>query len=363
MAAEKADRLERRLARHGRVAAALEGLDDGALRDLVDAAPVTGAGIGGAASVIEVAGVTVFAKRVALTDREREPENVGSTANLFRLPASCHWGVGSPGLGAWRELAAHTMTTAWVLDGDAACFPLLHHWRVVEAAPTPVHDELADIDAVIAFWDGAPEVGDRIEGLAAASAALVLFLEHLPANLIDWLDAQHAAGAETCAAAIAMVDRELRPAIAAMNARGLVHFDGHLRNLLTDGERIFITDFGLAASPDFDLDAPEADLVEATATHDEAYAATRFVNWLVTAHLPGLAADPLARNRLIDRVARGDDAGDELSRLPDRAAAIVVRDAPVAAVVNEFYFTLHTASRTIAYPAAAVARARQRTGW
>ncbi|WP_406418196.1 hypothetical protein [Streptomyces sp. NBC_01614] len=34
-----------------------------------------------------------------------------STANVLRLPAYFHHGIGSPGFGAWRELAVHTMTT------------------------------------------------------------------------------------------------------------------------------------------------------------------------------------------------------------------------------------------------------------
>lgn len=49
----------------------------------------------------------MFVKRVPLTDLERRPENVRSTANLFELPLFCHYGIGGPGFGldsseGWR---------------------------------------------------------------------------------------------------------------------------------------------------------------------------------------------------------------------------------------------------------------------
>ena len=33
-----------------------------------------------------------------------------------------------------------------------------------------------------------------------------------------------------------------------MNTHGLVHFDAHFGNVLTDGRRLFVADFGLATS-------------------------------------------------------------------------------------------------------------------
>lgn len=99
-------------------------------------------------------------KRVPLTDLERRPEHIRSTANLFGLPLSCQYGVGavgSPGFGAWRELAVHTMTTNWALAGEYDGFPLLHHWRVVPHS-TPLPEELADIDRAVAHWGGDPGV-------------------------------------------------------------------------------------------------------------------------------------------------------------------------------------------------------------
>ncbi|MEV0335229.1 hypothetical protein [Nocardia sp. NPDC050717] len=62
----------------------------------------------------------------------------------------CHYGVGGPAFGAWRELAAHVMTTNWVLTGEFAGFPVMYHWRILpDSAPLP--EELADIDRGLAI--------------------------------------------------------------------------------------------------------------------------------------------------------------------------------------------------------------------
>src|SRR5580698_8393929 len=53
---------------------------------------------------VELDGTKVFVKKLALTDLEAA--NAGSTADLFELPLFYHYGVGSSGFGAWRELSA-----------------------------------------------------------------------------------------------------------------------------------------------------------------------------------------------------------------------------------------------------------------
>lgn len=118
-----------RLARHYAASAALALLSDAELADLLDAAQVVGAGIGGVTARLDVGGTAVFVKRIPLTDLERRPEHVRSTANLHGQPAHCQYGIVSPGFGAWRELAANTLATNWVLAGRNPQFPLMYHWR------------------------------------------------------------------------------------------------------------------------------------------------------------------------------------------------------------------------------------------
>lgn len=323
----------RRVATYADVSTALALLSDRRLADLVAAAPIANVGIGGTGGVVEVGGTRVFAKRVLLTDLERRPEHMLCTANLFGLPTYCQYGVGSPSFGAWRELAAHVMTTNWVLAGRIEGFPLLYHWRVLDGLPPdlPRSDELADVAAVVRYWHGAPGVRDRVTGLASASASVLLFLEYVPHSLADWLAGQVAAGDDAVGAACALVERDLTTVVPAMNAHGLRHFDAHFRNILTDGNRLYVGDFGLATSTRFELSPEEADFAALHERHDEAYALTQLANWLTRTYA--------------DRP------------LPPFAEAIVARYAGIAVVVNEFYRGLFGTSRTTEYPAAAVASA------
>jgi hypothetical protein len=344
-----------RVLRYGTVASALALLDNERLGRLVDRAPATGAGIGGTTARVDVEGVPVFVKRVPLTDRERLPHNVMSTANLFGLPSFCQYGIGSPGFGAWRELAANTMTTHWVLSGQADAFPLMYHWRVLPGAPPPAAEH-ADLERVVAFLDGSPAVRERLDEVGRASASLVLFLEYLPENLHDWLARQVAAGPAAVLAACALVERCLHPAVAGMNALGLLHFDAHFRNILTDGQRLYLGDLGLASSPRFDLSAPERDFVARNAGHDPGYAAAQWVNWLVV-NVAGVAypesGGPVERNEYIRRCA----AGATPAGVPAPVAAIIGRHAPVAAVLNDFYWELFGGRPATPYPDEAVAQA------
>ena len=182
-----------RVDRHNIVSTELALHSDRELGALVDRSQVLGTGIGGTSTLLDVSGIPVFAKRIRLTDLERRPANFMSTANLFGLPACCQYGVGSPGFGAWRELAANTMTTNWVLAGRTEAFPLLHHWRVLPGV-APSSEETADIDGAVTYWGGSQAMRGRLHALADASAGIVLFLEFVPHNLIDWLATQTAAG-------------------------------------------------------------------------------------------------------------------------------------------------------------------------
>ncbi|MEV7720424.1 hypothetical protein [Streptomyces sp. NPDC088184] len=189
-----------RLAAHGAVSAALARCDDRALGELVDAAEPLGSGIGGKSALLEIAGTRVFVKRVPLTDLERQPEGVRSTANLFGLPLFCQYGIGGPGFGAWRELATHIMTTDWALAGEYEGFPLMYHWRVLPDS-TPLPEELADVDRAVAYWGGGSQVRHRIEALRQASASVALSREeaeffdrhrsydrcYTTSHLVNWL--------------------------------------------------------------------------------------------------------------------------------------------------------------------------------
>jgi hypothetical protein len=340
------------------VATALAPLSDHQLGQLVADAEDIGAGIGGTSALLDVAGTPVFVKRIPLTDLERQPHNVMSTANVFGLPTFCQYGVvayGTAGFGVWRELAAHTMTTNWVLARRTEAFPLMYHWRVLPGA-APLADELADIDRVVEYWGGSPAVRQRLHALDQASASVVLFLEYLPQTLHAWLTSQLDAGPEATAAACTMVRRRLSADVAFMNANGLLHFDAHFRNILTDGHRLYLGDLGLANSPRFDLSADERDFLVRNAGHDACYVLRELLNWMV-AHVVGIAAPqtggPVERYDYLRRCA----AGTRPTGVPEPVAELINRYAPAVAVLNDFYWDVFGVSRSTPYPDQEIARA------
>ncbi|MEU6890023.1 protein kinase family protein [Streptomyces viridosporus] len=337
-----------RLAAHGAVSTALALCSDRALRELVDTAVPIGSGIEGKSALMEVAGTPVFVKRVPLTDPERRPEHVRSTANLFELPVFCQYGVGAiggPGFGAWRELAVHIMTTNWVLAAEHEGFPLMYHWRVLPDA-TPLPEELADVERAVAYWGGGPQVRRRIEALQRSSASIALFLEYIPQNLHQWLGAQVQAGDEAADRACALVEENLEAGISFMNTRGLLHFDAHFENILTDGRRLYFADYGLALSSRFELSRDEAEFFDRHQVYDRCYTATYLVNWLVTALGGCRREDRDGRYALVRAYAEGERP----TGIPQGAAAIIARHAPVAAVVSDFHRTFQSRSRQAPYP-------------
>jgi hypothetical protein len=303
------------------VSSVLSALDDQRLDALLERGTPLGVGIGGTCALLDVEGVQVFVKRVPLTDLELE--HPMSTANLFDLPPFLQYGFGSAGFGAWRELAAHTMTTEWVRNGDHGGFPVLYHWRVLPGA-TPS----ADPEDLIAYWGGSPPVRARFEALREPSASLVLFLQYFPHTLHDWFNARLTEGTEAVDAACAMVDRELRAGTDFMGSHGLLHFDAHFANILTDGEHLYFADFGLAASTGFDLSPAEREFFAEHRTYDRCYTATHLLMTLSRVEGPLSAA----------------------------TAAVVEHHTPVAEVMGAFFHDLRKKSRTTPYPATTLAR-------
>jgi hypothetical protein len=323
----------------GDLSASLASHSDAELAALLETGRSGSVGVGGGTVVLDVDGVPVFAKRIPLTDRELA--NPHSTANLFDLPVHCQYGVISPGFNAWRELSANIIVTEAARAGETRAFPVLHHWRVLPGRP-PVATEHADIEKVVAALGGSPAVRARLEALAAASWSLVLFCEYIPRPIVGWLHENPADKAAT-------VERQFAQIVTFLRDQRLLHMDAHFGNMRTDGERIFLSDFGLATSPRFDLSAPERDFARRHATHDAAYAAMRLVNWLVTdvcgVPVPNTGG-PVARNEYVVRCAAGHLPDD----LPPGVAEILARHAPAAAKMNAFYWKLFDGDIHAEYP-------------
>jgi hypothetical protein len=323
------DHLEQRRRTYEVIAARLAALGDDGLAALLAETPSSRANMhGNQSGLIDVEGAKVFVKKIALSDLERTAANEGSTANLFELPLFYHYGVGSAGFGAWRELQAYLKASAWALAGECPNFPLVYHWRILPRQVTPTSAErLARRKQLVDYWDSSDAIRARLEAISVATASIVLFLEHVPETLHEWLgsrrtDQQPDASLE---AAILRVHDQWRATASFMNERGMLHFDLHQHNVLTDGEQLYAADFGLAMCADFDLSPDERDFFETHRLYDRCYVPWAFAGWLV----PAEAEPPV---------------------LTPALSAVVDRSAPVATVFRAFLEALRE-SKTMPYPA------------
>ncbi len=340
-----------RLAGYGTVSIQLSLLSDHRLGEVVAAATPLGSGIGGRSAALDINGTRVFVKRIPLTDIELRLENVRSTANIFELPMFYQYGVGSAGFGAWRELAVHTMTTNWVLGDEYAGFPLMYHWRVLpDSPPEGFTDEFGGLEGAVAHWEGSPAVRGRLEAIGQSSCSLVVFLEHVPHTLAEWLsDYRNPAVSEDGdSLPFRWVEEALMRGTAFMSSRGLVHFDAHFANILTDGRQLYFADFGLALSSRFDLSADESTFLSDHLAYDHCYTASHLLQYHL---LDGVRGDTEREAFLHDWIA-GRRPGD----IPPEITAIIDRHARPTVVVDSFFRRLLTESKQTPFPAAEIKR-------
>ncbi len=341
-----------RLAAYVPVSTQLALLSDRRLGEVVAAAVPLGSGVGGRSAQLEVGGTRVFVKRVPLTDLEMLPENVRSTANLFGLPMFYQYGVGSAGFGAWRELAAHTMTTNWVLGNEYEGFPLMYHWRVLpDSPPQGFADDFGGIDGAVAHWEGSSAVRERLEAIGRSSSSLVLFLEFVPQTLATWLSDRRKATPEGREGPpYAWVEEVLARGTDFMSSRGFVHFDAHFNNLLTDGQLIYFADFGLALSAGFELSKDEAAFLSDHRGYDRVY----IPNHLLRYHLlDGVRGNTEHQAFLHDWIA-----GQRPEGVSPTIGVIIERHAPAAVVLDGFHRRLLSVSKRTPYPVADIELAR-----
>jgi len=313
----------------------LRRLTDDELVALVANARPLHQGVGGRSVVLTIDSIPIFVKRVPLTDLERRPEHVRSTANIFEIPLSCHYGLGGPGFSAWRELAANLIANDWALSGACANFPLLYHWRVLRSDRR--HEPEGNVD----FWIESAAVRARLQAINDATAQLVLFCEYLPKNLLEWLTEQIRASPDAAEAAIAFVDAHLSATIDFMNANGLTHFDPHFENIVTDGRRLCLVDFGLALSADFELSEDEVAFLARHRRYDHGRAAVGYAHSLSTACF---GTDRWKEN-LRAFVKTGQPS------VPPAVAAAIQRQAPLALAFLEFSRQLREENKQTPYPA------------
>ncbi|MDX2049588.1 MAG: hypothetical protein SFT93_00190 [Rickettsiaceae bacterium] len=333
-----------RLKQYSKVSTSLAALSNEKLKQILADSKPMHEGIGGKSALISIDDTPVFVKKVPLTDLEQLPQHFMSTANIFDLPLSYQYGVGSGGFGAWRELATHIMTTNWVITGECANFPIMYHWRILPSHPGDINiNYWGDIEKYCQYWENSDVIRKRVETLNNASAHIALFLEYAPQNLHEWLSAQIAKGGDSAETAVVFVEKQLKSTNKHMNACGLMHFDAHFENILTDGKRIYLSDFGLALSSKFDLTPAEKEFLKQHQSYDQACAAVNLLHCIITSVFGKEHFEIRLREYL---------AG-ELNNV-SAINTIINRYAPIALLMDEFFQKLQFERKSTPYPATQV---------
>lgn len=212
----------------------------------------------GANQTLILGELKVFAKRVPVTALEYN--NLFSTKNLYNLPTYCNYGLGSTGFSVFRELVTHIKTTQWVLEGQILTFPLLYHYRIMPYSGLRSQVDEAQLKSYVEYWGNSENAGQYLLGRASATHELVLFLEHIPHVLGEWL--------RDHPDQLQLSLHDLRTTIDFLGTQEIVHFDAHFYNALTDGHQTYLTDFGLVLDKSFALTQDEEHFLEQNTLYD-----------------------------------------------------------------------------------------------
>ena len=114
--------------------------------------------------------------------------------------------------------------------------------------------EEADLDMewynrYVKYWNSNENIGRYIVDRTNGEYEVALFLEYIPYQFSKWFR-------KNIDQLDAFID-EIPNTITFLRENGIVHFDVHFNNILTDGNKSYLTDFGLALDKRFDLNEIE----------------------------------------------------------------------------------------------------------
>ncbi|BAY81129.1 hypothetical protein NIES267_06040 [Calothrix parasitica NIES-267] len=251
-----------RIRRYFNLSSQIAQLDNGELRSLFKGSGQSSLGWG-RTHIVEVGEHRVFVKRIPVT--KLEYENLFSTKNLYSLPTYFNYGLGSAGLGAaglniFRELIANIKITNWILEGEVANFPFMYHYRIIPYQGKHIDLDKSLLKDFVEYWGNNSNIGNYMTDRANANYELVLFLEYIPYVLETWLLGNPSQLQKTW--------DKLQQSITFLRNKGIIHFDLHFGNILTDGEQIYLTDFGLLVDKSFALSSEEVSFFEQNRFYD-----------------------------------------------------------------------------------------------
>lgn len=195
----------------------------------------------GTNQVVDAFDTKFFVKRIPLT--ELEYHHLFSTRNHYDLPLHYNYPMISAGFGAFRELNLHIKTTNWVLSGEIDNFPLMYHYRIIKSDDRIVEVDEQEHNDYIASWNGSRSIDKYIKDRESAPYEIVIFLEYIPYVFDEWFTDNTEKVYDLSEKMFRIFDF--------LQVKGIIHFDTHFNNILTDGEELYLTDFGLALDKAF----------------------------------------------------------------------------------------------------------------
>ncbi|HHF0570414.1 TPA: protein kinase domain-containing protein [Legionella anisa] len=288
-------------------------------------------GIGGTSVQIDIENIPVFVKRVPITELELKPDNFMSTANIFKLPMCYQYGIGSAGFSAWRELAAHIMTTNWVISGKCPNFAIMYSWRIIPNSLSKTDlSYWESTEKYLDYWENNENIKERIHGLNSTNASVLLFLEHFPKNLHQYLkEVLSSSNTELDSINyLKKLNKSFGTVLEFMHENSFLHMDAHFHNILADEDDIYLSDFGLALSKNFDLSMTEHNFVKDQENYDRCSYSVNLLHGVLTTyagkdHWDKTLSDYLANKQSI--------------KLPDKINEILSKNAPIAEKMHTFY--------------------------
>jgi len=164
-------------------------------------------------------------------------------------------------------------------------------------------------------------------------------MEYVPQNLYQWLNSKLKEGGRAAAAAVTFVDDNLKSTTSFMNERGFMHFDAHFENILTDGELLYFSDFGLAIFSNFELTNAEREFLKRHHNYDRCCAAVNLLHCII-ASIFGKDQWGIKLQKYLD---------DDQYQMTPAIAEVIKKYSPIALTMDEFFQDLQKKTKQTHY--------------
>lgn len=172
----------------------------------------------------------------------------------------------------------------------------------------------------------------RHAAIEQSSHCVAVFLEPFRGNLLQWLR-DRPAGTPGSDNDVLHLEPQLLELMEFINERGLLHMDAHFENIVTDGEEIYLTDFGLAISDTFELSDSENAFYERHRCFDDVTTLTSLVHAILTRHAGARGWRDALRAFL-------DGSGPPFGEMPEADRDFLTRRGPLWLAMAGFYRSL-----------------------